>query len=166
MQQNWKVKRQRVAVSAPSNEGFTFDLFDSSLYDSVAVFRPSALSPIRVEQDSAGMLAINLPQNSCRSLRFGFLGVGLRTESDKKNNTQSVETSREIEEQPVNDDDFIEKTHSLLREVHKSIFSEQVDFPSFPSDNFRSFSTPNPLNKELLLMFFFHCFFCYRSLKW
>ncbi|XP_021895209.1 mediator of RNA polymerase II transcription subunit 17-like [Carica papaya] len=72
------------------------------------------------------MLAINLPQNSCRSLRFGFLGVGLRTESDKKNNTQSVETSREIEEQPVNDDDFIEKTHSLLREVHKSIFSEQV----------------------------------------
>lgn len=130
LQQNWKVKRQRVAASAPSNEGFTIDLFDGSLYNAAAVFRPSPLSLIRVDHDSAGMLTINLPQDSCRSLHFGFVGVhstdGLRMESDKKNNTQSVETSREIEKQSLHDDDSIKKTHSLLREVHKSIFSEQV----------------------------------------
>ncbi|KAJ6293778.1 hypothetical protein OIU76_021941 [Salix suchowensis] len=55
LQQNWKVKRQRVAAIAPGNEGFMIDLFDNSLYDSVAVFQPSSLSTIRIDHNSDGM---------------------------------------------------------------------------------------------------------------
>ncbi|KAE8665364.1 RNA polymerase II transcription mediators isoform 3 [Hibiscus syriacus] len=75
LQQNWKVKQQRLAGPASSNEGFTIDLFDNSLYGSTATSRQSSFSSIHIEHDSAGMLAINLPPNSCHSLHFGFLGV-------------------------------------------------------------------------------------------
>ncbi|KAK8491211.1 hypothetical protein V6N13_076302 [Hibiscus sabdariffa] len=130
LQQNWKVKRQRVAGPASSNEGFTIDLFDNTLYGLTAVSRPSSFSSIRVEHDSAGMLAINLPPNSCHSLHFGFLGVHSadnRKESNKTRTHGSVEQhARDTEKESMTDDEYIKETHLLLREVHQSIFNDQV----------------------------------------
>ncbi|KAG6723903.1 hypothetical protein I3842_03G230800 [Carya illinoinensis] len=45
-------------ASAPGSEGFTIDLFDNSLYYPAAVFRPSSLSTVHVDHDSAGMLSV------------------------------------------------------------------------------------------------------------
>ncbi|TYJ25300.1 hypothetical protein E1A91_A07G040400v1 [Gossypium mustelinum] len=130
LQQNWKVKRQRLAAAASSSEGFIIDLFDNSLYDSAAMCRPSSLSTIRVDHDSAGMLAINLPPNSCRSLHFGFLGVhsaDIPKELGKIRTRGSVEQhTREHEKESMSDDEYIKETHTLLREVHQSIFDDQV----------------------------------------
>lgn len=120
-----------MAAPASSNEGFTIDLFDNSLYDSTALSRPSFLSTIRVEHDSAGMLAINLPTNSCRSIHFGFLGVHSADspkESSKIRTHGSVgNCTRDTEKESISDDECIRETHSLLREVHQSIFNDQVD---------------------------------------
>lgn len=134
LQQNWKVKRQRVAAPASGNEGFTVDLFDNSLYDSAAVSRPSSLSTIRIDHDSAGMLAINLPPNSCRSLRFGFLGAH-SGDSSKQSSEVKPCPSKEAKES-VNDDEYVRETHSLLREVHQAIFYEQV-FDTVNRDAFK-----------------------------
>ncbi|XP_059637991.1 mediator of RNA polymerase II transcription subunit 17 [Cornus florida] len=125
LQQNWKVKRQRVVSSAPGNEGFYIDLFDNTLYDPVAIFRPSSVSTVHVEHDPAGMLAINLPPNSSRSLQFGFLSAHI--ESSKRNTDCSLEDpSRETKSEPVSDDECVKETHSVLRKVHRTIFEEQV----------------------------------------
>ncbi|EOY31009.1 RNA polymerase II transcription mediators isoform 1 [Theobroma cacao] len=130
LQQNWKVKRQRVAAPSSSNEGFTIDLFDNSLYDSATISRPSSLSVIHIEHDSAGMLAINLPSNSCHSLHFGFLGVhsaDIPKESSKIKTHGSVDqTTRDSQKESMSDDESVKETHLLLREVHQSIFNDQV----------------------------------------
>ncbi|XP_059431866.1 mediator of RNA polymerase II transcription subunit 17 [Corylus avellana] len=130
LQQNWKVKRQRGAASAPGSEGFTIDLFDNSLYDPVAVFRPSSLSTVRVDHDSAGMLSINLPPNSCRSLQFCFLGRHsddtLREPYKTKTHPSMDHHSRESEKESLSDDEYVKETHLLVREVHRAIFDEQV----------------------------------------
>lgn len=118
LQQNWKVKRQRLAASAPGNEGFTIDLYDNSLYDPTVVIRPS-MSTVRVDHDSAGMLAVRLPPNSCRSLHFGFFGA----HSQFSVEYSSKETKKDS---PSDDDECVKETHSILREVHQAIFAEQV----------------------------------------
>ncbi|KAG7023531.1 Mediator of RNA polymerase II transcription subunit 17 [Cucurbita argyrosperma subsp. argyrosperma] len=128
LQQNWKVKRQRVAAPAPANEGFTIDLFDNLSCDPSSVFRPSS-STIRVDRDSSGMLAISLPPNSCHSLRFGFLsGCNMENplERGKNESTNSSNQSPIESEEFTNDDEYIKETNSLLRQVHHAIFSEQV----------------------------------------
>ncbi|XP_024012605.1 mediator of RNA polymerase II transcription subunit 17 isoform X2 [Eutrema salsugineum] len=128
LQRNWKVKRQRVLASNASNEGFTIDLSDSSLYDPTSGFRPSTLSTIRVEHDSAGMLAINLPQDSWYSLRFGF--VGLNSIDNPNESAEHIDSTTgqdtTSEKLSVSDEESVKETHSLLREVHKSIFAEQL----------------------------------------
>ncbi|KAL7259805.1 hypothetical protein ACSBR1_005633 [Camellia fascicularis] len=130
LQQNWKVKRQRVVAFAPGNEGFYIDLFDNTLHDSAVVSRPSAISTVRVEHDPAGMLAVNIPPNSCRSLEFSFLGSHLgnnpRQSSKTKNRCSSEDLSKETKKEPVSDDECVKETHSILREVHHAIFDEQV----------------------------------------
>ncbi|KAL1060863.1 hypothetical protein V6Z11_1Z063800 [Gossypium hirsutum] len=132
LQQNWKVKRQRVAGPGPasSNEGFSIDLFDNSLYSSTPMSRPSSLSSIRVEHDSAGMLSINLPPNSCHSLHFGFLGVhsaDIPKEFNKIRTHGSVgQHTRNTEKESMSDDEYVKETHLLLRDVHQSIFNDQV----------------------------------------
>ncbi|XP_048227700.1 mediator of RNA polymerase II transcription subunit 17 [Ricinus communis] len=130
LQQNWKVKRQRMAATALSNEGFTIDLFDNSLYDSASLFRPPSLSTIRIDHDSAGMLAINLPPSSCRSLHFGFLGVHSNDNIKKctkiKSSCSVEHSSKEAEKESLSDNECVKETHSLLREVHQAIFDEQV----------------------------------------
>lgn len=105
------------------------DLFDNSLYDPASVYRPSSLSMVRVEHDPAGMLAINLPPNTCHSLQFGFFGVHPcdGTESDKTK-VHSSDHSSGTEKEGASDDECIKETHSLLRQVHQAIFNEQVEF--------------------------------------
>ncbi|KAJ8758823.1 hypothetical protein K2173_000544 [Erythroxylum novogranatense] len=130
LQQNWKVKRQRVAAIAPGSEGFTIDLFDSSLYESPIAYRPSSLSTIRIEHNSAGMLAINLPPNSCRFLHFGFLGThpnSTRKKSSKIRTRSTVDPQhKESEKECLSDNECVKETHQLLREVHQAIFDELV----------------------------------------
>ncbi|CAN6699693.1 unnamed protein product [Malus baccata var. baccata] len=127
LQQNWKVKRQHMAASASGNEGFTIDLFDNSVYDPAAIFRPSALSTVHDEHDSAGRLAINVPPNSFRSLQFGFLSADPADNPSESSKTK-INSSREAEKESVSDDESVKDTHSLLREVHQAIFDEQVYF--------------------------------------
>lgn len=122
-----------MASSASGNEGFTIDLFDSALYDSATAFRPSGLSTIRIEHDAAGMLAINLPPNSCRSLRFGFLGIHSGDTSDDSGEVKtynSAQPSKEDGKESADDDQCVRGTHSLIREAHQTIFNEQVLFSS------------------------------------
>eukprot|EP00268_Persea_americana_P054664 TRINITY_DN6288_c0_g1_i2.p1 TRINITY_DN6288_c0_g1~~TRINITY_DN6288_c0_g1_i2.p1 ORF type:complete len:668 (-),score=144.68 TRINITY_DN6288_c0_g1_i2:597-2600(-) len=133
LQQNWKVKRQRLAASAPGSEGFTIDLFDNSLLDTVALFRPSSVSTVRVDHNSAGMLTVILPSNSCRSIHFGFLGslssCTPRRFSKSKNASLGEHPSREAKKEVVSDEDVdegIKEAHSILREIHQAIFDEQV----------------------------------------
>lgn len=129
LQQNWKIKRHRLMAAASGNEGFYLDLFDNSLYDSAALFRPSALSTIPVEHDKAGMLAVNLPRKSCHILQFDLLGYGTAYNSRKSSMTQAKavnEVSKEFEREHVSDDERVREIHSTLREVHRSIHDEQV----------------------------------------
>ncbi|KAJ4953874.1 hypothetical protein NE237_030706 [Protea cynaroides] len=133
LQQNWKVKRQRLAVSTPSSEGFTIDLFDNSSSDPTTIIRTSNISTVRVDHDSAGMLAINLPPKSCRSMHFGFLG-GHSCYKPKKPIKMKIYDSgenhlRETKKEAMSDDDVdesVKETHSVLRDVHRAIFDEQV----------------------------------------
>ncbi|KAJ1414931.1 mediator of RNA polymerase II transcription subunit 17 [Sesbania bispinosa] len=129
LQQNWKVKRQRQAAIVPGNEGFTFDLFDNS-YDQAAIIRTSSMSTVRVNHDAAGMLAINVSPNLCHSLQFGFAGAQSdhiqRKSNENKSSLPGEHHLGETGKESLSDEDCVKKTHSLLREVHKAIFNEQV----------------------------------------
>ncbi|KAK9149673.1 hypothetical protein Scep_008430 [Stephania cephalantha] len=133
LQRNWKVKRPRLPVSSSSNEGFIIDLFDNSLSDSAALYRPPSLSGVHIEHNSAGVLAVNLPPNSCRSIHFGFRSGHLDQKLVKsirtKANGSSEHPLREVNKEPVRDDDVdvhVKEAHSTLRKVHRAIFDEQV----------------------------------------
>lgn len=132
LQQNWKVKRQRLATSAPSSDGFTIDLFDNSIYHPASIVRPSSISSLRIERDSAGMLAICIPPKSSRMLHFTFLGVQSGVVPGKSSKLKT-ETLRENKDEPVGDDGSVKKTHFVLREVHQAIFDEQVGCPQLLS---------------------------------
>ncbi|KAB5524799.1 hypothetical protein DKX38_022548 [Salix brachista] len=125
LQQNWKVKRQRVAAIAPGNEGFMIDLFDNSLYDSVAVFQPSSLSTIRIDHNSDGMLAINLPSKSCHSLLFGFLSehsnAGPKKSNKSKTHGSLENPSKKPEKESLSDNECVKDTHLLLRKVFEMV---------------------------------------------
>ncbi|PPD72907.1 hypothetical protein GOBAR_DD30208 [Gossypium barbadense] len=104
--------------------------FYGALISSTPMSRPSSLSSIRVEHDSAGMLSINLPPNSCHSLHFGFLGVhsaDIPKEFNKIRTHGSVgQHTRNTEKESMSDDEYVKETHLLLRDVHQSIFNDQV----------------------------------------
>ncbi|KAF8042755.1 hypothetical protein BT93_A1169 [Corymbia citriodora subsp. variegata] len=126
LQQNWKVKRQRMAASIPGAESFTIDLFDNSITDPTTVIRPSSLSPLRVDHDSAGMLAISVPPKSCHTLCFDFIGAHSSKSSRDSSEAQIEHFEREGDDEPVDDDESVKKTHSTLRKFHRAIFDEQV----------------------------------------
>ncbi|CAA3007825.1 mediator of RNA polymerase II transcription subunit 17 [Olea europaea subsp. europaea] len=130
LQQNWKVKRHRLVAAASGNAGFFIDLFYNTLYDTSVSLRPSSMSTIPIEHDAAGMLAVNVPPNSCRSLRFEFLGShsanNVRRSGETNMHAFSEDSSTETNKEHANDDECVRKTHSLLREVHRAIFDEQV----------------------------------------
>ncbi|XP_062191277.1 mediator of RNA polymerase II transcription subunit 17-like [Phragmites australis] len=132
LQQNWKVKRQRVVGSGPGSEGFIFDLADCSQLDTTTVPRlsPSALVPI--DQESSGTLSVQIQQKSFRSLSLQFRGGSDNNAegnaSRKKGGTLSS-TSSEAEKDTLENDDVnksIKHAHSILRNIQKSIFEEQV----------------------------------------
>lgn len=131
LQQNWKVKRQR-AVGSPGSEGFMFDLVDSSQLDTTTVLRLSPLSLIPIDQDSSGTLSVQIPQKSLRSLSLKFHGdiVNIAESSAiKKKEGTLTNTTAEAEKDVLADDDVnksIRYAHSILRDIHKSIFEEQV----------------------------------------
>ncbi|AQK89768.1 Mediator of RNA polymerase II transcription subunit 17 [Zea mays] len=131
LQQNWKVKRQR-AVGSPGSEGFMFDLVDSSQLDTTTVLRLSPLSLIPIDQDSSGTLSVQIPQKSLRSLSLKFHGdIVNNAESSaiKKKEGTLTNTTAEAEKDVLADDDVnksIRYAHSILRDIHKSIFEEQV----------------------------------------
>lgn len=125
LQQNWKVKRHRMAASAAGNEGFYIDLFDNTLYDPTSVFRPSAMSTVRVEHDTAGMLALNFSSKAFRTLQFGFVS-GNSDRISKGSNELNSELSGEPTREAESDDTSVQKRHSDLREVHRAVFDEQV----------------------------------------
>lgn len=125
-------------AAASGNEGFYIDLFYNTLYDNSVSLRPSSLSTIPIEHDTAGMLAVNMPPNSCRSLRFEFLGShsanNMRRSGETNMHALSEDSSTETIKEHADDDECVRKTHSLLREVHRAIFDEQVQlfFPPRP----------------------------------
>lgn len=131
LQQNWKVKRHRLVAAASGKEGFYIDLSDSSLYDLASAFRPSSMSTILVEHDAAGMLAVNLPQNSCRSLHFEFLGFSSayygRNYNMTKLQTLPENSAKETRKEHASDDECVRGIHSILRGVHRAIYDEQVN---------------------------------------
>lgn len=147
LQQNWKIKRHRLVAAASGNEGFYIDLFDNSLYDLAAAFRPSSMSTIPVEHDAAGMLAVNLPRKSCHSLQFEFLGFNsaynLRKSGETRTQVMSEDSSKEPGKERASDDERVREMHLTLREVHRAIHDEQV----------RYFFFPYPLSSSLQLLY-------------
>ncbi|GJN37728.1 hypothetical protein PR202_gb26714 [Eleusine coracana subsp. coracana] len=132
LQQNWKVKRQRIVGSGPGSEGFMFDLADSSQLDAAAMPRLSPLSLVPIDKDSSGTLSVTIPQKSFRSLSLQFLGDSDNNAesnaSRKKEGTLSRKSS-EVEKDTLENDDAnksVKHAHSILRNIHKSIFEEQV----------------------------------------
>ncbi|XP_021741677.1 mediator of RNA polymerase II transcription subunit 17-like [Chenopodium quinoa] len=130
LQQNWKVKWHRLAANAPGSDGFLIDLSKNTAHEQAAVAGAPKFSMVRVEHDSSGMLAVNLPKSSCRSFHFGFLdahsgdspeGLGLG-----RMNSGSVEESLSGAKKDSSDDDRIRETHTVLCNAHRAIFYEQV----------------------------------------
>ncbi|KAK2968297.1 hypothetical protein RJ640_016229 [Escallonia rubra] len=127
LQRNWKVKRHRM-VTSPGNEGFYMDLFDNSLHDPTAAVRPSSATAVRVQHDTAGMLAVNLPPHAYRALQFGFLSGNIDDIAKQSSSTDgsAQKPSGKSQKESMTDDECIKETHSVLREVHRAIFDEQV----------------------------------------
>ncbi|KAK3029291.1 hypothetical protein RJ639_040127 [Escallonia herrerae] len=115
-------------VTSPGNEGFYMDLSDNSLHDPTAAVRPSSASAVRVQHDTAGMLAVNLPPHAYRSLQFGFLSANIDDIAKKSSSTDgsAQKPSGKSQKESMTDDECIKETHSVLREVHRAIFDEQV----------------------------------------
>lgn len=129
LQQNWKVKWHRLAANAPGSDGFLIDLSNNAAHEQPAIARAPAFSMVRVDHDSSGMLAVNLPRSSCRSFQFGFLDAhsGDNLEGCGRMNLDAgEESSREAKKDSLSDDDRIRETHTILCNAHRAIFYEQV----------------------------------------
>ncbi|KAF8657077.1 hypothetical protein HU200_060415 [Digitaria exilis] len=125
LQQNWKVKRQR--GSGSGSDGFMFDLVDSYQLDTTTMPRISPLSFVPIDQDSSGILSVQIPQKSFRSLSLQFYGDS----ANKKKEGTLSSTFSEGDKDCLENDDInksIKQAHSKLRDIHKSIFEEQVYF--------------------------------------
>ncbi|KAF6168246.1 hypothetical protein GIB67_011631 [Kingdonia uniflora] len=121
---------ERLAVSAPGSEGFTIDLFDNSVSDPTTIFRSPFISIIRIDCDSAGMLAVQMTFKSSRSIRFGFLGAPSACKSRcqmKYNiNEHSITETKKESGREDDVDKCTHESHWTLQEVHQAIFDEQV----------------------------------------
>ncbi|KAF6138845.1 hypothetical protein GIB67_018576 [Kingdonia uniflora] len=119
-----------MAVSTPGCEGFTIDLFDNSVSDPTTIFHSPFISIVRIDHDSAGMLAVQMPSKSSRSIRFGFLGAPSVCKSRRQmkysTNEQSITETKKKSGREDEVDKFTHEAHSTLREVHQAIFDEQV----------------------------------------
>ncbi|XP_078428020.1 RNA polymerase II transcription mediator isoform X2 [Wolffia australiana] len=150
LQENWKVKRQRQPV--PGNEGFSFDLHDTSSSDSAFLTRPSPMSMVRVEHDPTGMLALQSSLRSYRRMHFGFspesyikaAQKSLSTKSDDDDNDDHRGGGGIMIEAPTAEavDRSARRAHAVLREIHRAIFEEQV----FDMINREIVDNPNGVN--------------------
>lgn len=126
------MKRQRVVGSGPGSEGFMFDLVDSYQLDATTMPRISPLSLVPIDQDSSGTLSVQIPQKSFRSLSLQFYGDSpnnAESSSSKKKEGTLSSTSSETDKDVLENNDVsksIKQAHSILRDIHKSIFEEQV----------------------------------------
>ncbi|KAK8968867.1 Mediator of RNA polymerase II transcription subunit 17 [Platanthera guangdongensis] len=132
LQQNWKVKRQHVGISVPGSEScFTIDLLHNSMTDLVLSSRSSILSTVHIDQDHAGVLTVKFPLRLCRRLSIEFPGFHSNHEqkSFQKGKVESVLHTREDEKMALAGEDVnehVKDSHLILREMHRSIFQEQV----------------------------------------
>ncbi|WOK99137.1 mediator of RNA polymerase II transcription subunit 17 [Canna indica] len=148
LQQNWKVKRQRLLAAGPGSEGFTFDLLDNTLSDTSMVSRPSPSALVRVVREASGLLAIQKPQRLCHSLSIRYLGTNLSLkpnkfiEGDIYNSDETLQADKKeaLPDEDVNS--WVKNTHSVLRKIHRSIFLEQV----FDGVNLESYNTSPGIN--------------------
>ncbi|KAM3207084.1 hypothetical protein ACQJBY_062341 [Aegilops geniculata] len=129
LQQNWKVKRQR--GNAPGINSFMFDVVDTSQLDTAAMPRMSSLSLVQIDQDSSGTLSVQVPQKSCRFLSLQFRRDSANGPESYACRTKGVSstTSSAAEDDALEDGDVnksVKQAHSILRNIHKSIFEEQV----------------------------------------
>ncbi|XBI40852.1 hypothetical protein VPH35_125392 [Triticum aestivum] len=129
LQQNWKVKRQ--LGNAPGSNSFMFDVVDTSQLDTAEMPRLSSLSLVPIDQDSSGTLSVQIPQKSCRFLSLQFHGdsaSGVESYTCKTKGVSSTTCSAAEDDASENDDvnKSVKQAHSILRNIHKSIFEEQV----------------------------------------
>ncbi|KAM0897576.1 hypothetical protein ACQ4PT_022485 [Festuca glaucescens] len=128
LQQNWKVKRQR--GSGPGSETFMFDVIDTSQLDTAAMPRFSSMALIPIDQDSLGTLSVQVPQKSCRFLSLQFRGDSANSVQNYACKLKGVSSTSSAEEIDTLENDDVNKSvkhaHSILRNIHKSIFEEQV----------------------------------------
>jgi mediator of RNA polymerase II transcription subunit 17 len=94
--------------------------------------RISPLSLVPIDQDSSGTLSVQIPQKSFRSLSLQFYGDSpnnAESSSSKKKEGTLSSTSSETDKDVLENNDVsksIKQAHSILRDIHKSIFEEQV----------------------------------------
>ncbi|KAE8778621.1 mediator of RNA polymerase II transcription subunit 17 [Hordeum vulgare] len=139
LQQNWKVIRQR--GNAPGSNSFMFDVVDISHLDTAVMPRSSSLSLVPIDQDSSGTLSVHVPQKSCRFLSLQFCGDSTSGTESYACNTKGVSstTSSAVEDDvPENDgvDKSVKQAHSILRNIHRSLFEEQVVFDMVTCETF------------------------------
>ncbi|KAI0491643.1 hypothetical protein KFK09_025903 [Dendrobium nobile] len=132
LQQNWKVKRQRIGLSGPGSESFTIDLLDNSTTDLILSSRSLTLSTVRIDRDPAGILTVQLPSKLCRSLSVEFPGSHSRRKQKGFVKGKMLESGlypQEDKKEALTDENVNERvkdSHLILREIHQSIFQEQV----------------------------------------
>jgi mediator of RNA polymerase II transcription subunit 17 len=109
-----------------------FDLVDTSQLDTTTMPRLSPLSLIPIDQDSSGTLSVQIPQKCFHSLSLRFHGdIANNAESSavKRKEGTLTNTTTGAENDVLENDDVNKSTehaHSILRDIHKSIFEEQV----------------------------------------
>jgi hypothetical protein len=107
-----------------------FDVIDTSQLDTAAMPRFSSMALIPIDQDSLGTLSVQVPQKSCRFLSLQFRGDGANGAENYACKLKGVSSTSSAEEIDTLEDDDVNKSvkhaHSILRNIHKSIFEEQV----------------------------------------
>lgn len=128
------MKRQRVGLSGPGSESFTIDLLDNSTADSILPSRSLALSTIRIDHDPAGILTVQLPSKLCRTLSVEFPGFHSRLKQKSSVKGKILESSSYSQEDKKdtladeNVNEAVKDSHLITRQIHRSIFQEQVIF--------------------------------------
>ena len=107
-----------------------FDVIDTSQLDTAAMPRLSSMSLIPIDQDSLGTLSVQAQQKSCRFLSLQFRGDGDNGVESYTCKMKGVSSTTSAEENDPSENDDVNKSvkqaHSILRNIHQSIFEEQV----------------------------------------
>lgn len=128
------MKRQRVGLSGPGSESFTIDLLDNSTDDSIFPSRSLTLSNVRIDHDPSGILTVQMPSKLCRTLSFEFPGFHSRLKKNSIVKGKMLEPSlypQEDKKETLTDENVneaVKYSHLITRQIHKSIFHEQVVF--------------------------------------